>query len=636
MLKEKWHESKIDPDIFLQLQDLAAILADFPNIRLKFSNTSFVQVKTGELTLSSLWDSLEDPLRLTGYKTDLYLRALGTLHRTELPSLKNLSVLPARSFQKQIFTLLEDLRLEERIKRKRPGTLPAFTERRKYLRSYFASQLRMNRVRGYLPDQLFSALYLLLAAEGPSPNLEDMDEKLVSLLNQIKPLLFESFESTTTEELSFLTERLSLLLPKEFQQLHKLYFAFPIQDFHELSPVKTIADQLKRTDDVENQDLSDEEAESDYFDECLESWHQESTPSEKQQSFLQMDLELGTKTGRKGKTARQTESADQVFATAQGAARRSKQKDYDKLLAAEEETRESFAGSNKDFPYGRENTQAVALWQKAKAPSQEEGLAYQEILSSIEKEKRRLLKLIEKLLEHKRESPRNKLHYGRLDKNLLPLVTEDLPRLFYKKDQESRDFDAVFSLLIDCSASMDQKMPEVKRGIALFHEVLKNLRIRHSITGFWEGASSSLSKEQPNYFLDISAFEDSLDDANGAKIMQLSAEEDNRDGFSVRIIADLLFPRREKQKVLLVFTDGEPAADGYFENGIVDTKMAVSELRRRGILVLGVFLAEGVLQDEDRRLMEVIYGRDYLMVRDLRELPDLLSSVLRRLLLSSL
>src|SRR5690625_3421391 len=85
---------------------------------------------------------------------------------------------------------------------------------------------------------------------------------------------------------------------------------------------------------------------------------------------------------------------------------------------------------------------------------------------------------------------------------------------------------------------MDQKMDETKRGITLFHEVLKKLYIPHAITGFWEGATSTLRKDQPNYFHEIHTFEDSLYDKNGPKIMQLQPEEDNRDGFSIRLASE--------------------------------------------------------------------------------------------------
>ncbi|MDQ7862259.1 hypothetical protein RCO48_18365 [Peribacillus frigoritolerans] len=42
---------------------------------------------------------------------------------------------------------------------------------------------------------------------------------------------------------------------------------------------------------------------------------------------------------------------------------------------------------------------------------------------------------------------------------------------------------------------------------------------------------------------------------------------------------------------MLVFSDGEPAASDYDQNGIVDTHLAVSEARKKGIEVIGLFFS---------------------------------------------
>ena len=51
-----------------------------------------------------------------------------------------------------------------------------------------------------------------------------------------------------------------------------------------------------------------------------------------------------------------------------------------------------------------------------------------------------------------------------------------------------------------------------------------------------------------------------------------------------------------KHKFLLVFSDGEPAAANYDQNGIVDTHVAVSEARKKGIEVIGMFLSDGLIK----------------------------------------
>ncbi|SUM71920.1 von Willebrand factor A [Staphylococcus saccharolyticus] len=50
---------------------------------------------------------------------------------------------------------------------------------------------------------------------------------------------------------------------------------------------------------------------------------------------------------------------------------------------------------------------------------------------------------------------------------------KDQLKLFYKKQDLSQSFDATFTLLIDASASMHDKMDETMKGVVLFHETLK-------------------------------------------------------------------------------------------------------------------------------------------------------------------
>ena len=113
---------------------------------------------------------------------------------------------------------------------------------------------------------------------------------------------------------------------------------------------------------------------------------------------------------------------------------------------------------------------------------------------------------------------------------------------------------------------MHDKMEETKRGIILFHETLKSVRVPHQIVGFWEDSANSTENNQPNYFKKVINFETSLSSSSGPEIMQLLHEEDNRDGFAIRHMTNELLARKEKQKFLLVFSDGEPAAYGYDQN----------------------------------------------------------------------
>src|SRR5699024_7879162 len=196
---------------------------------------------------------------------------------------------------------------------------------------------------------------------------------------------------------------------------------------------------------------------------------------------------------------------------------------------------------------------AVVIEKESQSPPSDDRKQYQQAASEIAPFKRKLANTIEKTIEHKKNAPRKDLVIGRLSKKLLPLVMDENPRVFYKKTEESKDIDAVFTLLVDCSASMHNKMDETKRGVVLFHEVLNQLKIPHAIVGFWEDANDVKENYQPNYFHRIHSYNDSFYQNDGAKIMQLEPEEDNRDGFSIRVITKELVARREKNKFLLVF-----------------------------------------------------------------------------------
>ena len=62
---------------------------------------------------------------------------------------------------------------------------------------------------------------------------------------------------------------------------------------------------------------------------------------------------------------------------------------------------------------------------------------------------------------------------------------------YFIKQDLSKTFDATFTLLIDASASMFDKMEETIKGVVLFHETLKALNVKHEILAFNEDAFDS-------------------------------------------------------------------------------------------------------------------------------------------------
>lgn len=632
-----FNDARVDTSLFLQLQDLANVLSGDATIKFEYNFGSIVDLIDYKLTASRFWDNTSYEIKEAGLKTDVYLRAIGTLRHSTIPEMKafldQITESPLPKFAYQLFALLEDLRLEEIIKHDRPGTTKAFAIRRDAYQHYFSSQLVVNATRSFPLDELFCLIYLQLVSDRPNPSFPKATAGQLQKLEELKPFLFELFEARSTADITRITEQIVFRL-SEYKDTLNEYFVFPVSHVEQYEK-NTLFDELTRTDSLNNDDFEEvDQEESEYFDQEFSTWHRENKNENRKQNFLQFELEQGTNTSILGGGARETEEGDQAVASIQGASSQSKENDYSEMEALEKD--ESSKQSGKTDEFGEENRDAIKIDKEASPPTQEEIEDYQQFVKDIEPYKRKLAKTIEKTIEHKKNEPRRDLVFGRLSKKLLPIITDDNPRVFYKKNEDTNEFDAVFTLLVDCSASMHNKMEETKRGIVLFHEVLKHLKIPHSIIGFWEDANEVKEGYQPNYFHRIHTFTDSFYEQNGPKIMQLEPEEDNRDGFSIRVISKELEARREKNKFLLVFSDGEPAAANYDQNGIVDTNLAVSEARKKGIEVIGMFLANGEIEEREDHTMQNIYGRERVMIPSVADLPEHFAPLLKKLLLKTI
>ena len=112
--------------------------------------------------------------------------------------------------------------------------------------------------------------------------------------------------------------------------------------------------------------------------------------------------------------------------------------------------------------------------------------------------------------------------------------------------------------------------------------------------------------------------------------------EDNRDGLAIRVAGQMLKQRNEKQKFLIVFSDGEPSAFDYESNGIIDTHDAVVALRKENIYVINIFLSQSVIDDNTRATVRNIYNDYCIFVEGVEKLPSVIQPLLKTLLLQSM
>ena len=181
----------VDTNLFQELQDMTTVLARQSNLTFEYQYGSFVDVKNKKVTASHFWDHYDNDIKKIGFKTDVILRVIGTICHTSLYEWKNVNELISKSsvplFFTQLFTLLEDLRLEEIIRRNRLGTRKWFDLRKKIYRHYFATQLETNIMRNFNTDELFCMIYLTLTANTPFidfPNANDKQKKIIEHINQ--------------------------------------------------------------------------------------------------------------------------------------------------------------------------------------------------------------------------------------------------------------------------------------------------------------------------------------------------------------------------------------------------------------------------------------------------------------------
>lgn len=619
-----FNDEKTDSMLILELTDLAGTLTGSSPFEVEIQALSYLDVHRSKVYVSHFWNHRPPDIQKAGMMSDVFLRATGNFFHTDSTAIAEFRKVfknsPLRKLGFQLLALTEDLRVEEICKRERPGTVRQFNLRREIYRSYFSDQYIVNQEKNSFTDVIFNLVYLLLNSPGiyhPAG--------LPAWLDRIYPSIREQaerfFDCTSTASCAEVCSNLISILEKVLQKdMINEYFHLTESD---MTPNEKPEDRAQVEKSDEMNDEEDAVGEETAHDEQMGTWHRET--EQRGNHYLNSALERGKRTDIPA--GRETENEEnEAQATARGKSKMTENNNY---------TRESDVKKVTNHPsekshFGKANENAIMLFRSPSKPDAQSIAEYNEMKKATRFQQRKLKAIIEKTLKKKADDERSNLKAGRLQKKLLPFFIEEHPKIFYKKEEPSRTPDAAFSLLVDCSASMFDKMEETKRGIALFHESLKSVSVPHNITGFWE--ASGTADKQPNYFHEVIEFQHSLQHKAGPEIMELEAEEDNRDGFAIRVVGEELSKRREEQKYLIVFSDGEPAAWDYRNNGIVDTHEAVAQMRKRGIEVFNIFLSDEGIDPGQMKVFQNIYGSRSIVAPRIDELPDILFPLLKRLL----
>jgi hypothetical protein len=118
---------------------------------------------------------------------------------------------------------------------------------------------------------------------------------------------------------------------------------------------------------------------------------------------------------------------------------------------------------------------------------------------------------------------------------------------------------------------------------------------------------------------------DQIDRKDKYRLMDAQARNSNRDGAALRYVERKLVARPEPTKLLILISDGQPAATGYYGDvAEQDLRQIKTDLRREGV----IFVAAAI--GSDREVIEDIYGDSYLDISDLRKLPVTLTQLVKK------
>ena len=622
----KFNDEQLDAKQVMMLQDLARLLLKDEQTQVKIQKFPFYNPFSNTLITSWFWSHRPHHIEQAGLKTDVLLAAYGyqhididivnhVLHNDDFHHTK---------FFHQLFKLLEDVRILELIRKERPSTAKYIDLRLDTRLAFTDSQINVYKTKTVFTDLLFLNLERAFLSQNfyDVPSIHPtFDDVLVNMYQYLPNI----FQNKTSEDNMYLAERMMYQVDDLLKEdMLNEYYYLPLKLYEDIQA--TAFEDLKRTD-ASNTDGNDKhQSEEDV--ETAEAETKTADSETKGGAYLEMELHEGENSEviADNDTAREGDSTDDMtdMMTKKG-------KGSQNTLDHDEG---GFIGQNQAFALEGINKNVKVEWKVPNIQPQHI-LDYQHSKNDVQFEIKDLIQIIKKTINREHQDERHNLTKGRLQKDLINWFIDDQYKLFYKKQDLSKTFDATFTLLVDASASMHDKMDETIKGVVLFHETLKSLNIKHEILAFNEDAFEADDREQPNIIDEIINYNYSIFEKEGPRIMSLEPQDDNRDGVAIRIASERLLQRSHQQCFLIVFSDGEPSAFNYSQDGIIDTYEAVETARKFGIEVFNVFLSQEAITEDIEQTIHNIYGQFSIFVEGVEHLPSLLSPLLKKLLLKS-
>ena len=199
---------------------------------------------------------------------------------------------------------------------------------------------------------------------------------------------------------------------------------------------------------------------------------------------------------------------------------------------------------------------------------------------------------------------------------------------YIRNEKQVRDVAVAF--LIDMSGSTGRQIPSSRKrvieveqeALILMAEALQAVGDAFAIYGF-----SGDSKDRVDFYV-IKDFSDAFNPVIHERIGAMRALNQNRDGTAIRHTLAKLGQQRAKTRLLILLSDGKPLDAGYAgAYSLQDTKHALREARMRGVHPYCI-----TIDQEASRYVTEMYGEvGHTIIDRVATLPDKLPRIYKRL-----
>lgn len=492
---------------------------------------------------------------------------------------------------KELLNAVEDVRIENLMKEEFPGTAFNLEPLNEKLRSRIAERW------DELPFPVRTIMAIRDIMEGRAPRIDEDIERYVDV---VKDAAIELRKCKSTEELRVLTEEI----------------------------IKRIIDERE-----------EEKREESEGDEGEESSGDKDSEGKGSGSKGKSDPEGDKSKGDKSKGDSEDSTADDMLTD--GASEESAWDDYETSVhdLVDEKIEEELADSKKG---GRvrpdKHEPAAPVWNdspsipvttKYDAETDHSAKGNSSAYAALKREIMPLVMPIKAQLERVLKVQENakwrvERERGMLDsRSLSKLSSQPGYRTPFKDFTKTQTNNVAVQILVDMSGSMGGRMRTAKMATIAMGEALKDLGISFEVTGFYSTPDSRVatiarSLEDRSRFnrmterLELHIFK-SFDTHSLTGIEKMFVGAQNPDGECVIWAAKRLAERKEKRKILLVLSDGEPAT-GDSNRGILcsDLKNKVKAIQKSGIECIGIGIETDCVKH---------YYPDFVVLNNVTDLP---------------